>query len=372
MCHFSGNHFHLHHAGVFMSDQPIGVGIVGLGKWAEVIGPGIREAEGIEITACYTRTPGNREDFARRYNCEAVESYEDLLAHPRVDAVAILSSTTVHGNQAFAAIDAGKHLFMEKPITPTIAEGIEIVKKVEESGLIMQMGYETRCMAGIRHIKRLLDEGRLGQPVSCEVNWSHDLGMRLTPDDWNYHQANCPGGPLMQLGIHHVFNSMLLLGPIERVKAIGATRLIAAEVPDLTGAILEHESGAVTYLGCYYFCPRRFHLNLLGTEGSAMLKLRLPQGEVKDYLSKLLDADSITDLEIHWKGGGAPEKIDLAHGNMIVEEIKEFAEWVRGGPASPAGPRSGVETLAVILAAVESMETGRAVEMKDYLAAHGA
>ena len=50
-----------------MSNQPIGVGVVGLGKWAEVIGPGIRDAEGIEIAACYTRTPENREDFARRY-----------------------------------------------------------------------------------------------------------------------------------------------------------------------------------------------------------------------------------------------------------------------------------------------------------------
>ena len=348
-----------------MSNQSIGVGIVGLGKWAEVIGPGIRDTEGIDITACYTRTPEKREDFARRYSCEPVGSYEDLLAHPRVDAVAILSSTTVHGDQAFAAIEAGKHLFMEKPITPTIAEGVEIVKKVEEAGLIMQMGYETRCMAGVRHIKRLIDEGRLGQPVACEVNWSHDLGFRLTPDNWNYHAANCPGGPLMQLGIHHVFNAMLLLGPINRVKAIGARRLIDAEVPDITGTILEHASGATTYLGCYYFCPRRWHLNVLGTEGNAMLNLRLPQGDVNDYRSKLLDADSISNLKIHWKDQAEPETVDLAHGNMIVEEIKEFVSWVRDGRPSAANPRAGVETLAVVLAAVESIKTGEAVEMKD-------
>ncbi len=355
-----------------MSDQPIGVGVVGLGKWAEVIGPGIRDAEGIEIAACYTRTPENREDFARRYGCEAVDSYEDLLAHPGVDAVAILSSTVVHSGQALAAIAAGKHLFMEKPITPTIGEGIEIVRRVEEAGLIMQMGYETRCMAGIRHIKKLLDEGRMGRPVSCEVNWSHDLGTRLTPKDWNYYEANCPGGPLMQLGIHHVFNAILLLGPVEQVKSIRARQVIDAEVPDTTGAILEHESGAITYLGCYYFCPRRFHLNLHATEASARLELRLPQGEVREYLAKLLKADEITDLQIHWKDREEPEIVTLSPGNMIVEEIKEFAEWVRGGRPSDAGPRSGVETLAVVLAAVESMKTGKSVKMKEYLAANGA
>ncbi len=355
-----------------MSDQPIGVGVVGLGKWAEVIGPGIRDTAGIEIAACYTRTPEKREDFARRYGCDAVESYEDLLAHPGVDAVAILSSTTMHPEHAFAAIEAGKHLFMEKPIATTIAEGVEMVRRCEEAGLIMQMGYETRCMAGIRHIKRLLDEGRMGRPVACEVNWSHDLGLRLTPSDWNYHEANCPGGPMMQMGIHHVFNALNLLGPIERVKAIGARRLIDAEVPDITGALLEHESGAVTYLGCYYYCPRRFHMNLLATEASAMLRLRLPQGPVREYLIKLLDADEITEVDIFWKGNETPERVELGEGNMIVEEIKEFAEWVRGGAPSEAGGASGVTTLAVVLAAVESMKSGRAVEMKDYLAKSGA
>jgi len=355
-----------------MPDQPIGVGVAGLGKWAEVIGPGIQAAEGIEIAACYTRTPEKREDFARRYACEAVESYEDLLAHPGVDVVAILSSTTAHAAQAFAAIEAGKHLFMEKPISPAIGEGIEIVRRCEEAGLIMQMGYETRCMAGIRHIKRLLDEGRIGRAVSLEVNWSHDLGLRLTPRDWNYHEANCPGGPIMQLGIHHVFNALNLLGPIERVKAIGARRLISAEVPDLTGAIFEHESGAVTYLGCYYFCPRRFHLNLLATEASAMLRIRLSQGELGEYFKTLFNADANTDLDIYWKGKEEPERVDLPQGNVIVEELKEFVEWVRRGTPSEAGAQSGVETLAIVLAAVESMKSGRAVEMKDYLAANRA
>jgi predicted dehydrogenase len=355
-----------------MSDQPIGVGVVGLGKWAEVIGPGIRDTDGIEITACYTRTPEKRDDFARRYGCDAVENYEDLLAHPGVDTVAILSSTTMHAEHAFAAIEAGKHLFMEKPIATTIAEGIEMVRRCDEAGLIMQMGYETRCMAGIRHIKRLLGESRMGQPVACEVNWSHDLGLRLTPEDWNYHEANCPGGPIMQMGIHHIFNALNLLGPIERVKAIGARRLIDAEVPDITGAILEHESGAVTYLGCYYYCPRQFHMNLLATEASAMLRLRLPQGPVNEYLIKLLDADKITELDIFWKGDETPERVDLEEGSMIVEEIKEFAEWVRSGTPSEAGGASGVTTLAVVLAAVESMKSGRAVEMADYLAKSGA
>jgi len=353
-----------------MPDQPIGVGVVGLGRWAEVIGPGIQATEGIEIVACYTRTPEKREDFARRYACEAVNSYEDLLAHPGVEVIAILSSTTAHASQAFAAIEAGKHIFMEKPITPTITEGIEIVRRCGEAGLIMQMGYETRCMAGIRHIKHLLDEGHIGQAVTLEVNWSHDLGLRLTPQDWNYHEANCPGGPIMQLGIHHVFNALNLLGPIERVKAIGARRLISAEVPDLTGTILEHKSGAVTYLGCYYFCPRRFHLNLLATEASTILKIRLSQGELPEYFKTLFNADANTELDIYWKGRSVPDRVDLPQRNVIIEELKEFVAWVRKGIPSEAHAQSGVETLGVVLAAVESMKSGRVVEIKDYLAAN--
>jgi predicted dehydrogenase len=346
--------------------------MVGLGKWAEVIARGIDQTPEIELAACFTRTPEKRASFAERYNCDAVESYEALLAHPDVEAVAILSSTQVHGDQAFAAIEAGKHLFMEKPITPTIQEGFEIVRRCEEAGLVMQMGYETRCMAGLQHMKKLLKEGKLGQPVMCEVNWSHDLGLRLTPDNWHYYEANVPGGPIMQLGIHHVCNALILMGPVVRVKAIGARRLITAEVPDLTGAILEHESGGLTYVGCYYHCPRRFHVNLLCTEASVLLNLRLLQGDVVEYLNKLLEADAYTDLEIRWRDQEAPEIVDLSRGNIIVEEVKEFAEQVRNGGAQEADGRRGVETLAIVLAAVESMKTGQTIEMKDYLAAHGA
>ena len=64
--------------------------------------------------------------------------------------------------------------------------------------------------------------------------------------------------------------------------------------------------------------------------------------------------------------------MDLPQGNVIVEELQEFVEWVRKGTPSEADAQSGVETLAVVLAAVESMKSGRAVEMKDYLAANGA
>ncbi len=355
-----------------MPEHTIGVGMVGLGKWAEVVANGIKQAPGIELAACYTRTPEKRADFARRHGCDEVDSYEVLLAHPGVEAVAILSSTQAHGDQAFAAIEAGKHLFMEKPISPTIEEGFEIVRKCEAAGLVMLMGYETRCLAGIRHMKRMLDEGKLGQPVMCELNWSHDLGLRLTPDNWHYYEANVPGGPIMQLGIHHVCNALILMGPVVRVKAIGTRRLITAEVPDLTGAILEHESGALTYLGCYYHCPRRFHVNLLGTKASALMNLRLLQGDVAEYLAKLLDADEYTDLEIRWRDNPTPETVNLSRGNIIVEEVSEFAEMVRGNGSSPANGRMGVETLAIVFAAIESMKLGKTIEMREYLAAHGA
>lgn len=355
-----------------MPGHPVGVGMAGLGKWAEVIARGMAQAPGIELAACYTRTPGKRADFARRYNCDEVDSYEALLAHPGVEAIAILSSTQAHRDQALAAIEAGKHIFMEKPITAAIEEGFEIVRKCEAAGLVMQMGYETRCLAGIRHLKRMIDEGKLGLPVMCEMNWSHDLGMRLTPDNWHYYEANVPGGPIMQLGVHHVCNALILMGPVARVKAIGARRLTAAEVPDLTGAIFEHESGALTYLGCYYHCPRRFHVNLLGTEASALMKVRLPQGDVIEYLNKLIDADEITDLEIRWKDNPEPETVNLPKGNIIVEEVREFAERVRDNGHTEANGRMGVETLAIVLAAIESMKSGKTIEIKEYLAAHGA
>ncbi|MEE9274393.1 MAG: Gfo/Idh/MocA family oxidoreductase [bacterium] len=354
-----------------MADRTLGVGFVGIGKWAGIIARGIEATPGIETAACYTRTREKREDFAREFGCEAVGSYADLLAHPRVEAVAVLSTTEAHHELALAAIEAGKHLFIDKPITVTIAQGAEIVRRCAEAGLTLQVGYETRCMSGIVHLKRLLDEGKLGQPVACEVNWSHDLGMRITPDDWYYYEEKCPGGPLMQMGIHHVNNASLLMGPVARVRAMGTRQVIEAEVPDLTGAILEHESGALTYLGAYYHCPRRWNLDLMCTEAYASLVLHASQGDLPEYMRRLLDADAYSELQISWRGGGEAETVDLPRGNVIEAEMAEFARRVGEGGPSPADGAAGVESLAVVHAAVESMKSGRAVEMKEFLAAAG-
>ncbi|MDA0999831.1 MAG: Gfo/Idh/MocA family oxidoreductase [bacterium] len=356
-----------------MSDRPVGVGFVGLGRWAEVIAQGIEGAAGIETVAGYTRTPEKRVDFAKRYGCDAVDSYEALLAHPGVEAIAILSSTQVHYEQALAAIKAGKHLFLEKPITVTPAEGVEVVRRCDAAGLTLQVGYETRCMAGVRHMKKLIDEGTLGTPVACEANWSHDIGLRLTPDDWHYYWENCPGGPVMQLGIHHANNAILLMGPVARVRAICTQQVTKTEVPDLTNAILEHESGALTYLGNYYHCPRRWHINLLCTGGTASLDMKLTQGDVPAYMKQLLEADIHSTLLVQMKGAEKPEPVALPAGdNIIVAEMAEFARRVRGGGPSDADGPAGVETLSVILAAVESMKSGRAVDMKEYMTAQGA
>ena len=98
------------------------------------------------------------------------------------------------------------------------------------------------------------------------------------------------------------------------------------------------------------------------------------EDKIKEILTDILevDADEITDHEIRWKDTPEPETVNLTKGNMIVEEVREFAELVNGNGHTEANGRMGVETLAIVLAAIESMKTGKTIEMKEYLAAHGA
>ncbi|MFQ5894916.1 MAG: Gfo/Idh/MocA family protein [Nitrospinota bacterium] len=353
------------------ASEPLGMGIVGLGIWAEMVTAGIEVCPQTRLLACTTRSAEKRRAFAQRHRCEECESFESLLAHPGVEAVAIVSASQAHYGHAMAALTAGKHVFLEKPMANTLPEARAIVERAREKRKVLQIGFETRLIAPIARMREMLRAGELGKPVQAEANFSHNLGLALTPERWHYYEANCPGGPLMQLGIHQVHNLNLLLGPPLRVRAMGKRLLIGAEVPDLTGCLIEHESGAVSYVGCYYVCPRILYLNLYATGGNLFADVRLSQGPLPDYLRAFSEADRHATLHFQPKDSLERKAVPLTPGDPMAAQMAEFARSVREGAPSEADGERGFEALAVVLAAVESMKTGRAVELSEFIERKG-
>ena len=158
---------------------------------------------------------------------------------------------------------------MEKPIADTLADGKVVQEVCEQAGVVLMVGHCFRRLGAARMTKQLIEEGALGEVVLAEANFS--LPAQLTPDKWRYCRETCPGGPLMQLGVHHADTLQYWLGPIRRVQGSFA-RLVTEELEEfaqcargesepetgaregftalavIRGAIASHETGVTQLL----------------------------------------------------------------------------------------------------------------------------
>ena len=169
-------------------------GIVGLGKWAEAIAAAVARSDGVETAACVSSSPETAAAFAEKHGCAPSETYEALLADPSIEAVLITSANHQHAAHAMAAARAGKHVFVEKPIATTVPDAHRVIDACERAGVVLATGQMARRMTAVRNMKSMMEAGTLGEVVMAEANFSYPTGYNITPDNWRWSNATCPGG----------------------------------------------------------------------------------------------------------------------------------------------------------------------------------
>jgi predicted dehydrogenase len=252
----------------------------------------------------------------------------------------------VHLEQTCLAAEAGKHVFVEKPIAPTVVDAMRMIDICGKAGVILMVGHNSRRRNRIRLIKKYLDEGKIGTPLMAEANNSHAGGLAIQPDDWRWSSKNVPGGPLSQLGIHHSDSLQYLLGPVARVSAWQRHLAVKAEIDDTTLALLEFENGVLGYLGACYAIPDLRFIHVMGTQ--ANMRWDRAMGLV-------------------FESEGNREQISVLENDTIQEEMDEFAHCILEGSAPEVGGQGALAALAVIEAAVLSNQRGRPVEIAELL-----
>ena len=124
-----------------MSFKPINVACLGMGWWSDVLADAMLRSDKFVIRSCYTRSEEKRAAFATKYSCTAAASYEAILADPSIDAIINTTPNNVHLESTRQAAEAGKHVFLDKPIANTLAEGRAITEACEKGGVVLALGY---------------------------------------------------------------------------------------------------------------------------------------------------------------------------------------------------------------------------------------
>ena len=163
-----------------------------------------------------------------------VDSYDDILRDPDIDAVVLATPHSQHQAQALAAIAAHKHVFVEKPLTLDLPSARAVADAAHRSGLILAVGFTRRFHLSIGEVRARIADGRLGDIVSLVAQHTTSTAQFIAPDNWRATADEAPGGALTAVGVHALDHMIEFAGRVRDVRAITARYYPAGASDDTT------------------------------------------------------------------------------------------------------------------------------------------
>ena len=318
-----------------------GVALIGIGMWGGRLAAAAERA-GLRVVTCFARDASRREAFAAGAGCEAAPTLEAAIAHPDVEGVLLVTPNDVHAEQAVAAAERGRHVFVEKPIADTVAAAERMRDACASAGVTLMVGHCFRRLGAARRVRELVDAGALGRVVLAEATFS--LPGSFPAGAWRGQRRRNPGGPVMQLGIHQIDTLAAWLGPIAHSSGRFARVATPADLDDVGVVTLEFASGALGVVTGSYVSPRTHWLRLQGTR--AILEYRMDFSVWPD--AQALDGASVVTVD--------GETVAFETRDMLADELAEFGRCVRDGAEPETGADEGIAALRVVLDALAGEE----------------
>ena len=297
--------------------------IVGLGRWGRSLVHSVQgggTSNDIRFVLAHTRTRAAAEEFCRDHDARLVDSYEEILRDPNVDAVVLATPHTQHERQVMAAAAAGKHIHVEKPITLDRASADAVVAAAERAGVVLAVGFCRRFHPSVAALRRHLAAGRLGSVVSMVAQHTTSTGQFVAPDNWRAAPDEAPGGALTAVGVHALDHMIEFAGRVADVRCITG-RFLPAPSDDTTAVMLRFENGATGLLFCSVATATNFSFVLYGTAGLA--EISKPELRTFRFVpgSKEPPSGPIK---------APPDEIsEHANFDMLNAELTEFARCIR-------------------------------------------
>ena len=348
-----------------MSNAPVKMGIVGLGRWAKVLARAAKQSDRIRLVAGYSRSEEKRAAFEKELGVPAVPDMKTLLANPEIRGVILTVPNEQHLPLAEQVARAGKHVYTEKPIAQTLEDGLRIAALEKQHGVTVTVGHSARLMAGIRIIKERIDRGELGRVAFMEANFSNERALELTPQTWRWYKDRAPGGPLSQLAIHQFDVLHLLGGEISEVSSM-ASKLspVGAEVDDQSMTLLKFADGKVGYVGSCWTSPGIFAVRVFGSKGLMHYEIDFGTWDTPHLLHKA----STLYIQRGKDGWAKREDIPLPESDMFRAELELFAASCVSGEPNELTAHNGNVAVAVVYAGLKSIERkGQSVRVSEVM-----
>jgi predicted dehydrogenase len=336
------------------------------------------------------------QEFADRWGWESISTdWKETVNRPDVDIVDIAAPTFLHHDVAIEAAKAGKHVFCEKPMCLTYSQAVEMCEVAEKAGIVHYLNHNYRRCPAVTLARRFMDEGRLGRIFHWRSaylqSWIVDPDFPLT---WHLRKETAGSGPHGDLNSHLVDLARFLVGEITEVTAMTAQFVKERPLPDegSSGAfqagqqvgsrgkgsvtvedaafmLTRFENGALGSFEATRFAPGRKNYNtfeIYGSKGSIgfnverMNELEYFSAEdpecAQGFRTILVTEPAHPYMSAWWPPGHI-----IGYEHTFINALSDFLKSIGSGTKVAPNFVDGVKEMAVLDAALESAQTGRAV-----------
>ncbi|UCC63994.1 MAG: Gfo/Idh/MocA family oxidoreductase [Anaerolineae bacterium] len=327
----------------------LGIGLIGCGRWGQILARAIQGLDGARMAAVQNRTLSTAQEFGASMGVPAYATFQELLADPNVEAVLVANPHSLHEEVAVAAAEAGKHIFCDKPLAIDVAACYRMIDATEKHGVKMMCGQVTRLYPVYRRAAEVVKSGRLGQLAAVNVA---DM-VHIDRVRW-WARSGTMGALLHSPGVHAIDYLLSVCGRATSVSAFESRVRVqpGVDYQDSLFLLVVFESGAIGGVECSVSCltpDRRCHM--IGTQGS----LRF------DPTESWIEVAS-------WKG--EQERIEVGpsdrRGRLNVgvnAELESFIKWVTLDAEPILTAWDGLRAVEIIDAAYQSIAQRRAIDL---------
>jgi xylose dehydrogenase (NAD/NADP) len=326
-----------------MSPDPVQLGFLSTANINRLLLTGARASDRVRVLAVASRDASRAETYAREHEIErAYGSYDELLADDDVDAVYVPLPNSQHVEWSVRALEAGKHVLCEKPLSRRPEDVVRAFDVAEATGRVLTEAFMYRHHPQTLRVKQLVDGGAIGRLRALRATFSFDLLARSSLEDIRLNAA-LDGGALMDIGCYCVSYFRLLAGEPERVSG--------EQVPAETGVdmafhgILRLPHDVLAHFHCSFALPARQELEAFGEEGSILLRAPWQVGLGGGILLRR---------------GSEVEQVDVEEADSYRLQLDDFAAAIRGESEPLLGRDDAVGQARTIAALYRSAESGQA------------
>jgi predicted dehydrogenase len=324
--------------------QAVNAGVVGLGYWGPNLVRNLSELDGAEAAWMCDLRPGLLEKLGRRFPAvRQTRDFDEMLDDPELDAVCVVTPVSTHYDLAMRALEAGKHVFVEKPLAPSSELASALIRTAEERDLVLMPGHTFLYSPPVIRIRDLIRSGELGNIYFVSMS-RVNLGL---------HQSDV--SVLWDLGPHDFSILMFWLGERpSRVMTMGRACIIPGQ-QDVAFISCEFASGTIAHIELAWLAPSKLRRTTVVGSNKMVVYDDCSNEPVRVYDSSVVtrNPESFGEFLKYRAGDIVSPHLDPAE--PIGLQMEDFCQAIRSGTIPRSSPQLGLDVVRMIEAAEGSL-----------------